>query len=373
MVTVYFPNWHIRTDSGAQVCRLPWDRLDCVSHAFWKAAPRDGGYALVPIDPWADTDPGNPQAHFPQYAACAKRYPGKKILLSVGGWADCGFFSEMAATAAGRASFIQSCLETLDAYPFLSGLDIDWEYPGVARQAEDGNEGNPVTGDDKSNYTLLLQELRKALDGHFGPGCRMLTVCAGAVPAILAHQDYAALHPAVDSINLMTYDLAGPWDERTGHHTALYGSLSADTAVQYLLDQGVPGGKITIGSPLYSHGWKMKERADTPVGAPAVSLRNSTRRWRELQALEQAAVPEGVPGWHSGYDPEAKAAWLWNDDPSSDDHLTFFTYESAASLDAKLDYIKDHHLGGLIIWEIHGDSPEADWPMITRTHRKAKP
>ncbi len=367
-MTVYFPNWNIRSDSRAQVRCLPWDRLEGVNHAFWKVAPRDGGFALVPIDPWADTDPANLLAHFPQYAECAKRYPNKKILLSIGGWAACGCFSAMALTSASRASFIRSCLETLDAYPLLSGLDIDWEYPGVARPPQ-GDEGNPVVGDDKTNYTLFLKELREALDGHFGPGRRMLTVCAGAGLSTLAHQDYAALHPYVDRINLMTYDMAGPWNAQTGHHTALYGRTSADTAVRCLLSQGVPAEKIAIGSPLYSHGWKLKEPAPNPVGAPAKALQAHDLRWCELRLLERAAVPEGVPGWHAGYDAKAEAAWLWNDDPASDDDLTFYTYESADSLNAKLNYIREHRLGGLIVWEVHGDSMEADWPMITQMHQ----
>ncbi len=329
-MTVYFPNWNIRSDSRAQVRLLPWDRLEGIHHAFWKIAPRDGGFALVPVDPWADLGADNPLAHFPQYAACAERYPDVKIRLSVGGWTACGCFSEMALTEAGRASFIRSCLETLDAYPFFSGLDLDWEYPGVARPPEPGNEGNPVAGDDRTGYTRLLRELRVALDGHFGPGRRSLTVCAGAGLSTLAHQDYAALHPFVDRIHLMTYDLAGPWDPRTGHHTALYGGTSADAAVRYLLGQGVPAEKIAIGSPLYGHGWKTEAHPANPVGAPAEGLKGRDPRWRELHRLEEAAVPEGVPGWHAGYDPDLAAAWLRNDDPASGDDRNFYTYESAA-------------------------------------------
>ena len=352
---------------------LPWDRLDCVNHAFWEVVPQDGGFAVVSTDPWADTDPDNPVAHFPQYAECAEKYPDTKILISIGGWTDSGHFSEMALTAESRGSFIQSCLETLDTYPFLSGLDIDWEYPGVARDPEDeSDEGNPVVGDDRTNYTLLLKELREALDEHFGAGKKILTVCAGAsVGYSLSMQDYASLHPYVDRINLMTYDMAGPWEETTGHHTALLGENSAETAVNYLLDQGVPAEKIAIGSPLYSHGWKMNEPAQDTVGAAAAPIGDLT--WHDLLPLEQAAVPEGTPGWHMGYDEQKKAGWLWNDDPASSDYLAFYTYDSAASLQAKLDYINEHGLGGLIVWEVHGDSIDGDWPMITRMHNALHP
>jgi len=136
-VTVYFPNWNIYSDSRCDVKGLPWERLDCVNHAFWKVVPREDGFAVESTDPWADTDADNPVAHFPQYAECAEKYPDTKILLSIGGWTESGHFSEMALTGESRGSFIRSCLDTLDDYPFLSGLDIDWEYPGVEREPED--------------------------------------------------------------------------------------------------------------------------------------------------------------------------------------------------------------------------------------------
>ena len=374
-VTVYFPNWNIYSDSRCGVDGLPWDRLDCVNHAFWEVVPQDGGFAVASTDPWADTDPDNPAAHFPQYAECAEKYPGTKILISIGGWTDSGHFSEMALTAESRGSFIQSCLDTLDAWPFLSGLDIDWEYPGVARDPEDeDDEGNPVVGDDWTNYTLLLKELREALDEHFGAGAKVLTVCAGAsVGYSLSMQDYAALHPYVDRINLMTYDMAGPWEACTGHHTPLLGENSAETAVNYLLGLGVPAEKIAIGSPLYSHGWKMKEIAQETVGADAEPLDDGDLEWHDLLALERAAVPEGTPGWHTGYDEQKKAAWLWNDDPESPDCGRFYTYDSAASLQAKLEYINEKGLGGLIVWQVHGDSMDEDWPMITLMHSVLHP
>ena len=371
-VTVYFPNWNIYSDSRCDVKGLPWERLDCVNHAFWEVVPQDGGFAVVSTDPWADTDPDNPVAHFPQYAECAEKYPNTKILISIGGWTDSGHFSEMALTAESRGSFIKSCLDTLDAYPFLSGLDIDWEYPGVEREPEDeSDEGCPVVGDDWTNYTLLLKELREAMDAHFGPG-KLLTVCAGAsVGWSLSKQDYASLHPYVDKINLMTYDMAGSWEENTGHHTALLGEVSADTAVKYLLDQGVPAEKITIGSPLYSHGWKMREATEETVGVPADAIDDLT--WNQILAIEQAAVEKGTPGWHKEYDEEKGAAWLWNDDPGSSDYLSFITYESAESLAAKLAYINENKLGGLIVWEVHGDSIDNDWPMITEMHNGLHP
>ena len=372
-VTVYFSSWNVYSSSYGQVKDLPWNKIDCVNHAFWKVAPKDGGYAVVSADPWADTDEDNAKAHFPQYAKYAKKYPQVKIVLSIGGWTCCGYFSEMASTAAGRASFIQSCVDTLEQYPFLSGLDIDWEYPGVARRGSGSDEGNPVKGDDFVNYTLLLKELRSALDERFGKGKKLLTVCAAADEGVLAKQDYAALFPYVNCVNLMTYDLVTSSSGITGHHTALFGAVSADTAVKYLQKQGVPASKIAIGSPLYSHGWKLRKTDGGLVGVAAGRLAGSEKKWHTLHKLEQAAVAEGTPGWHTGYDEDAQAAYLWNDDPDSDDFGAFYSYESSRSLAAKLTYARVHSLGGIIVWESGGDDAPSGWPMLKQMHDALHP
>ena len=362
-VTVYFANWDIYSDPDAQVKMLPWDRLDCINHAFWKIHNQDGQFSIVPTDAWADTDPGNPKAHFPQYADMVKKYPNTDVFLSIGGWTCSGQFSAMCLTAESRASFIRSCLDTLTAYPFLTGLDLDWEYPGVARNGGENDEGNPVLGDDRTNFTLLLKELRQALDRQFGEGNKRLTICAGASERILSHQDYAALHLYVDRINLMTYDLAE--SRITGHHAPLYGDPSADSAVRYLEKCGVPEWKVAIGSPLYSHGWRDTEYKNA-VGVPGKRSPDCTRTWKNVNRLEAAAVPSGTPGWHAGYDEQAQAAFLWNDDPPSGDYRTFLTYENRRSLTAKAEYVLRKNLGGVIVWESGGDGEQ--YLMLTHLY-----
>ena len=364
VVTVYFPNWNVYSSDTGEVKDIPWDKVDCVNHAFWEVQPEGGGYAVVSTDPWADTDPYNPKAHFPQYAEMKKLHPEVKLLLSVGGWTACGYFSEMALTEESRASFIQSCLDTLEKYPFFDGIDIDWEYPGVARSGGDGDEGCPVVGDDKTNYTLLLREMREALDVRYGEGGKQLTVCASASTGTLAKQDYAALYPYVDRVNLMTYDIYYTSSPTTGHHTPLYGASSADTAVKYLRGKGVPNEKIAIGSPFYAHCWRVKGNAW--IGGQATPMDDQMdREWREIARIEARAVPEGEPGWHAGYDEKAQAAYLWNDGPDDEMYGAVVSYENERSLAAKLDYMKQNGLGGIIVWELGGDDPARDYPLLT--------
>jgi len=370
MVTVYFPNWNIYSYEGCQVKDLPWDRLDRIYHAFWKITETKDGYSIISPDPWADTDASNPKAHFPQYERLSAQYPDTEILLSVGGWTYSGLFSEMALTKESRASFIQSCLDFLSANPCFDGIDLDWEYPGVHRSASASDEGSPVAGDDWTNYPLLLKELRTALDQQFGPGQKLLTVCAAGGVGTLRKQDYPTLHPYVDAINLMTYDLTSS-SNRTAHHSPLYGPDSADTAVQYMLTLGIPADKLFIGTPLYNHGWKGIDLDRAHLIGSAANGKNhgGTMLWRTLQQFEAQSKPASIPGWHKGYDEDAAAAYLWNDDPHSPYYRNFLSYESARSLQKKLNYILEKGLGGIIVWQSGGDDHASDYPMITQMYR----
>ncbi len=61
----------------------------------------------------------------------------------------------MAADEAARRKFASNCVKLIRDYGF-DGIDIDWEYPGYAPHA-----GTP---EDTENYSLLLKDIRRALD-----------------------------------------------------------------------------------------------------------------------------------------------------------------------------------------------------------------
>jgi chitinase len=176
----------------------------------------------------------------------------------------------------------------------------------------------------------------------------------------------------------MTYDMAWSGSPNGTHHSALYPGahvspgVSASEAAGYVISLGVPAGKINIGSPLYSQGWvipsPVTEGSDADIAAGALGGRVTDpgygligagqMRWFDLKAMEN------TEGWICGYDDEAQAAYLYNNDPASKLYQQFYTYENERSLDAKLAYINETGLGGLIVWDTPGDS--ANFAMLSR-------
>ena len=176
---VYFANWYLDTKTaqeGAEVCSIPWDKVTYINHAFWEIQPADGSTetsweqreqgkpprksfriasSLEKAD-FGDQTPsqmaeGLPRNHFAQYAVYAEKYKDVHVLISIGGWTRCGYFSEMAYTPEGRHSFVESCMEVLETYPWLDGFDIDWEYFGGSKDGErkpedEIDQGCPIWG-----------------------------------------------------------------------------------------------------------------------------------------------------------------------------------------------------------------------------------
>src|SRR5260370_13883456 len=271
--------------------------------------------------------------------------PRLTVLVSVGGWTWSGNFSDMARTRKRRNLFIESAVKFVQKYN-LDGLDIDWEYPGMAC---DKNRFRP---DDRKNYTLLLKELRrrfnreeKSLGHHL-----VTSIATGASTDFLEHTEMAKVQRYVDTINLMSYDYYVPvWDKTTGHHSPLFTNpadpkkISADRTVHEYESAGVPASKIVLGVPFYGKSW-----ANVPninhglfqIGteAPATYLPYSS-----LASLQNN-------GYVRYWDANASAPFLYNKDAQ-----IFISYEDPESLAGKCKYVLDHKLAGIMFLEYSSD------------------
>src|ERR671937_3259272 len=147
---VFFANWD-RYARGYFVNQIPAGRLNVIDYAF--AMPTAAGTCAL-SDPWSDyqaptwsgdnsvdgvaDDPSDPNQHvfgnFNQLMKLKAEHPGLQVVMSIGGWTLSKYFSDVAATAASRQAFVQSCLDLL----------IKGNLPTGGGAAELGGAGVPA-------------------------------------------------------------------------------------------------------------------------------------------------------------------------------------------------------------------------------------
>ena len=270
-----------------------------------------------------------------------KQNPTLKVLYSVGGWVWSDQFSTMAAFQDSRKKFADSCVELMLKHGF-DGVDLDWEYPG--QRAED----NIFRPSDKDNFTLLLKDIREALDaeGKKNNTHYLLTIATGADQAYINQTDLAAAHKYLDFINVMCYDFFNGWMHQTGHHANLYPSekdkYSVNSGVEAIdrhLKAGVPANKLVMGIPFYGRQWAKVTSTKDGLYEPAKEGGMIVAYWDILAKIKTGKYKEM-------YDDSAKASYVWN----ATDNI-FISYDTPKDVALKAKYIKEKGLGGAMFWE----------------------
>jgi chitinase len=284
--------------------------------------------------------------NFAYLTALRKENPSLTVLVSVGGWLGSGSFSDISQTDQSRKFFVESAIDFLERYN-LDGIDVDWEYPGMA------GAGHAFRSEDQQNFTLLLKELRERIDQQARTSGRRLylTIAAGASSMYLAHTEMEKVQRYVDTVNVMAYDYSDATvDPIASHNAPLYTnpaapkSESADASVLAFERAGVPSTKIVLGVPFYGHLWG--EVADTNHGL-----------FQPGKPVANGFAPYGVitdtmlnHGFIRYWDSAASAPYLYNAEQK-----IFVSYEDPESLAAKCGYILTHKLGGIMFWEYLDD------------------
>lgn len=289
------------------------------------------------VDGVADTPDQPLRGYLNQLLKLKRRFPQVKILLSLEGRA--ASFADDAQPEK-RQAFVASCINTflkgrlapgVDVPGLIDGFDIDWEFP----RAEDAD-----------NYLALLTEFRRQMD-QFRPRL-LLSVAVGHSPGMSGAigGDLAPTSALVDEVGLMTYDYTGPWSQRTGFLAPFsspadhpYGSVQR--SVEAYLAAGVPASKLIVGVPFYGYGWRLVPEENGGLFQEGEPIRGD----RPYHFIEGLIANSTV-----FRDADSQEPWLFDGD-------AFWTYEDPLSVQRKAEYALELHLGGLMIWELSGDTP----------------
>ncbi|HEU4665546.1 MAG TPA: glycosyl hydrolase family 18 protein [Dokdonella sp.] len=310
----------------------------------------------------ADTWDQKLRGNWNQLKQLKAKYPGLKVLISLGGWTWSRGFSS-AARPENREAFVASCIDAYirgnlpasdgaggagAAAGVFDGIDIDWEYPAACGLGCGGAE-------DSANFTALLAEFRRQLDA-VRPGL-LLSIAAGAGIDKIRVTDPATYLQSLDFINVMTYDFHGSWDARTNHHSALFASpqdpsagdqkfYNTNDAIEAFLSRGVPASKLSLGIGFYGRGW-----TNVPDGGTHGLYQSGSAAPGTYEAGNEDYHVLKNLNYPIYTDNAAMATWAYNG-------TTFWSYDTPAMIQTKMNYVKTQGLGGAFFWEFSGDDAQ---------------
>jgi chitinase len=305
----------------------------------------------------ADANPHvAPGGNFAALRRLKQQHPQLRTLIAVGGWGGSSGFSDAAVTPESRRQFVESLVNTffIEHKGVFDGVDIDWEYPVGGGMA--GNRNRP---EDRGNYTLLLADLRRALDERSRIDGRkyLLTIAAGAGRAHVRNLDVPMLARILDFINVMTYDyhsggaiahFNAPLDTAQNDPTP---EFNARASVEAFLAAGLPAEKLVLGVPFYGYGYAGVAAANNGRFQPGTTRPDTSAPNPWAGALRYYRVVEAQrAGFTRYWDAEARVPWLYHAATR-----TWITYDDAESLALKAEFVRTRKLGGIMIWELSGD------------------
>jgi chitinase len=239
----------------------------------------------------------------------------------------------------------------------FDGVDVDWEWPG-----SEGNTGNIIRPEDKQNFTKLLAEFRKQLHAY-GKETHKDYLLTAFLPADAAKIDAGFEVPDIfgplSFANVQGYDYHGAWESTTNNQSNLFTSpndpsspsYSDDAVVHAYLSRGAPAKEIVMGVPFYSRGWTGVAPANDGLYQPAAGPAPGT--W-EAGVDDYKVVKQRLSsGFTRHEDTGAGAAWLF-------DGTTFWTFDDPPIMRAKAEYARHRKLGGIMFWELSGDTPDGE-------------
>lgn len=319
------------------------------------------GLTVVPDDPAHDTQ------MYVRLTNLKREMPHLKVMLSIGGWTmGSEEFTQTVSSQAHMHAAASSIIEYLHRYNF-DGVDIDWEYPAA--------RGSPPA--DKQRFTQFLKLLHDefARDYHSTNRTHLLLSAAIAPSPARVQESYEIIEIShyLDFINLMTYDMHGPWDTTVGHHSSLYSPSgdptdSVDYVINWIVNTTVDRRKLNLGLAFYGVSFNLTDTQRTSVGSPIQGAGKGGEILGEAGSLAYYEVCKLLTEHRSTITESGRLPGTQS--PYVVDGIRWTGYDDVRSIQEKVAYTMQMGLGGVFIWTIdmddfHGICGGGHYPLMT--------
>jgi chitinase len=119
--------------------------------------------------------------------------------------------------------------------------------------------------------------------------------------------------------------------------------------------------KVVLGVPFYGRGWAGV--ADVNHGLFQSSTGAAPGEFGEFGVAGYAFLKNLLPAYGLFRDPSCKADWLY-----SPTDRVFWTFDGKRVMGDKGEYARRRNLGGLMFWELTGDTPDGE--LVEVLHRR---
>ena len=258
---------------------------------------------------------------------------GVKVLLLLGG--DFGALES-------QPNLIQKLVNNLQVFEDMhgyDGVDIDWEYPSTATDAE--------------TFLNLLAALRGAFPSP------TFALSADVAPWGGSGYNFPNVTPLVDYFNIMMYDCAGPWTDDAQLNSAIFpdpfnpatyncepGGTVKEAIDIYLKDLNIPPGQLNMGTPFYGY---LYENVSALWGFCPNSNCSKTVSKNYGTFIKPRINQDG---WRTFYDTYSLVPYMLR----TDGKPGFITYDDAFSTFYRVAYsVWRRGLGGSFMWSLDAD------------------
>ncbi|XP_041987933.1 chitinase-like protein EN03 isoform X2 [Aricia agestis] len=290
-VLCYYDNKSYVRDSQARM--LPTD-LDpalsfCTHLVYGYAGIQPDTYKMVSLNENLDIDRAH--ANYRAITNFKTKYPGLKVLLSVGGDADTEEIQKynlLLESPQARTAFVNSGVLLAEQHGF-DGIDLAWQFAKIKPKKIRSTWGSiwhgfkktfgttPVDekeAEHREGFTALVREMKQALS--LKPNMQLAITVLPNVNSTI-YYDIPAIINLVDIVNLGVYDYNTPErnPKEADYAAPTYKPqnrnelLNVDAVVNHWIHGGAPSQKLVVGIATFARTWKLDSDSEIS-GVPPI-------------------------------------------------------------------------------------------------------
>ncbi|KAF9804848.1 hypothetical protein SFRURICE_007751 [Spodoptera frugiperda] len=396
VVCYYNSKSYVREFEGciypAQARMLPLDldpALSFCSHlVYGYAGIQPDTYKMVSLNENLDVDRSH--ANYRAITNFKTKYPGLKVLLSVGGDSDteeAQKYNLLLESPQARTAFVNSGVLLAEQHGF-DGIDLAWQFPKYKPKKIRSTWGSiwhgikktfgttPVDekeAEHREGFTALVRELKQAL--NVKPNMQLAVTVLPNVNSSV-YFDIPAIINLVDIVHLSAYDFETPErnPKEADYATPLYTPqnrnplLNADAVVNHWIQGGAPAHKLVLGIPTAARTWKLDSESEIsgvpPIHADGAGEAGPYTKTEGILSYPEVCAKLINPNHQKGMRPHLRkvtdpskrfGTYAFRLPDDNGDPGLWVSYEDPDTAGQRAAYVKAKNLGGVSIVDLSMD------------------